>query len=56
MMTTKTKKIIHHKPIFTNAIDDFVLLLTYKLLDLFQPKTSTFSTRALIWVHLQTAH
>ena len=23
-------------------------------LDLFQPKTSTFSTRALIWVHFKT--
>ena len=24
--------------------------------DLFQPKTSTFSTRALIWVHFETVH
>ena len=26
------------------------------LSDLFQPKTSTFSTRALIWVHFKTVH
>ena len=26
------------------------------ILDLFQPKTSTFSTRALIWVHSKTVH
>ena len=26
------------------------------VLDLFQPKTSTFSTRALIWVHFKTVH
>ena len=24
--------------------------------ELFQPKTSTFSTRALIWVHFKTVH
>ena len=26
----------------------------WKFIDLFQPKTSTFSTRALIWVHFKT--
>ena len=28
----------------------------YQWLDLFQPKTSTFSTHALIWVHFKAVH
>ena len=32
------------------------LLLGCTALDLFHPRTSTFSTRALIWVHFKTLH
>ena len=42
------------------SVEDIFVVVYFlgkkSIVDLFQPKTSTFSKRALIWVHFKTMH